>query len=121
MPAKRTCQDNCSSPGSHFPSFAPNWRRICTNSKNSIPDMLVIFFCLKIPTNVILCVRVVSNQLCNASGPPPQVQCEELATRLSFRQTVEFLQAVEFVLWETLVQSVEVKAVKELPNSKDVM
>ena len=38
-----------------------------------------------------------------------QVQRDELATRPSFRETVEFLQAVVFVLCETLV---EVKAVK---------
>ena len=25
------------------PFFSPNWNRLCINSKNSIPDMLVIF------------------------------------------------------------------------------
>ena len=29
---------------SHFSSFAPNWNRLCTSSKNSISDTLVIFF-----------------------------------------------------------------------------
>ena len=37
---------------------------------------------------------------------------DELATRLIFGEIVEFLQAALFVLCETLVQSVEVKAVK---------
>ena len=27
-----------------YPFFALNWNRLYTNSKNSIPDMLVIFF-----------------------------------------------------------------------------
>ena len=40
-------------------------------------------------------------------------QRDELATRLSFVETVEFLQAVVFVLCETVVQLVEVKAVKK--------
>ena len=64
--------------------------------------MLVIFFkkkrCTEIPKNAILCVRVVSDQLCNASGPHAQVQRDELVTRLSFGETVEFLQAEVFVL-----------------------
>ena len=46
---------------------------------------------------------VVSDQLCNAKGPPTQVQ-DKLTTRLSFGETLEFLQAVVFVLCETLVQ-----------------
>ena len=58
------------------------------------------------PKNAILCVRVVSDQLCNANGPPAQVLCDELATRLSFGETVEFLQAEVFVLREALVQLV---------------
>ena len=68
--------------------------------------------CIALPKNAILCVRVVSYQLCYANGPPAQVQRDELAARLSFGETVEFLQAVVFVLCETLVQLVEVKAVK---------
>ena len=40
-------------------------------------------------------------------------------TRLSFGETAEFLQAVVFVLCETLVQLVEVEAVKiNILNSK---
>ena len=45
-----------------------------------------------------LCVRVDSDQLCNANGLPSQVQREELVTQLSFGETVEFLQAEVFVL-----------------------
>ena len=38
------------------------------------------------------CVRVVSDQLCNANGPPAEVQLDELVvTRLSFGETVRFL------------------------------
>ena len=55
------------------------------------------------PKNTILCVRVVSDQLCDANGPPSQVQRDELATGLSFGDTVEFLTAAVFVLHETLV------------------
>ena len=69
-----------------------------------------IFFwkqCIEIPENAILCVRVVSDQLFNVNGPRAQAQRDELVTRLSFGETVEFLQAEEFVLWETLVQSPE--------------
>ena len=51
---------------------------------------------MQIAKNAILYVRVVSDQLCNAIGPPAQVQ-NKLATRLSFGETVEFLQAVVFV------------------------
>ena len=43
----------------------------------------------------------------NANGPRAQVQRDELVTRLSFGETMEFLQAEVFVLWETLVQSPE--------------
>ena len=78
--------------------------------------MLVIFFkkrCIEVPKHAILCVRVVSDQLCYANGPPAQVERDELARRLSFEETVELLQAVLFVLCETLVQLVEVKAVKK--------
>ena len=46
----------------------------------------------------MLCVRVVSDQLCNLNGPRAQVQRDELVTRLSFAETVEFLQAEVFVL-----------------------
>ena len=64
--------------------------------------MLVIYFfkkkCIEIPKNAILCVRVVSDQLCNANGPPAQVQRDDLVTRLSFGETVEFLQPEVFVL-----------------------
>ena len=49
--------------------------------------------------------------MCNAVGNPAQVQ-NELATRLSFGETVEFLQVVAFVLCETLVLLVKVNAVK---------
>ena len=70
--------------------------------------MLVIFFlkrCIEIPKNAILCVRVVSDLLCNANGPRAQVQRDELVTRVSFGETVEFLPADVLVLWEILVQS----------------
>ena len=64
--------------------------------------MLVIFFfrkqCIEIPQNAILCVRVVSDQLFNVNGPRAQAQRDELVTRLSFGEMVEFLQAEEFVL-----------------------
>ena len=53
---------------------------------------------MEIPKNAILCVRVVSNQLCNVNGHRAQVQCDELVTRLSFGETVELLQAEVFVL-----------------------
>ena len=69
-----------------------------------------IFFwkrCIEIPKNAILCVWVVSDQLCNINGSRAQVQRDELVKRLSFGETVEFLQAEVFVLWETLVQSSE--------------
>ena len=46
----------------------------------------------------MLCVRVVSDQLCNINGPRAQVQLDELVKRLSFGETVEFLQAEVFVL-----------------------
>ena len=49
--------------------------------------------------------------MCNVISPPAQVQ-NELATRLSLGETVEFLQAVVFVLCEALVLLVEVKVVK---------
>ena len=57
------------------------------------------------PKNAILCVRVVSDQLCDANGPPSQVQRDELAMGLSFGESVEFLKAVVSVLRETLVSS----------------
>ena len=60
-----------------------------------------------------LCIRVVSDQLCDANGPPSQVQRDELATGLSFGDTVEFLKAVVFVLRETLVQLDDMKAVNQ--------
>ena len=70
--------------------------------------MLVIYIfwekCIVIPKNAILCFRVVSDQLCNVNGPPAQVQHDELMTRLSFGETVEFLHAEIFILWETPVQ-----------------
>ena len=50
------------------------------------------------PKNAILCVRVVSDQLSNATGPRAQVQRDELVRRLSFGEMVEFLQAEVFVL-----------------------
>ena len=46
----------------------------------------------------MLCVRVVSDQLFNVNGPRAQAQRDELVTRLSFGEMVEFLQAEEFVL-----------------------
>ena len=64
---------------------------------------------IEIPKNAILRVRVVSDQLCDANGPLAQVQRDELATRLSFRDRVEFLEAVVFVLRETLAQLYQVK------------
>ena len=45
-----------------------------------------------------LSVRVVSDQQCNINGPRAQVQRDELVKRLSFGETVEFLQAEVFVL-----------------------
>ena len=64
--------------------------------------MLVIYFfekrCIELPKNAILYVRVVSDQLCNTNGPPAQVQRDELVARLSFGETVEFLQPEVFVL-----------------------
>ena len=51
---------------------------------------------------------IISDQLCNANGPPAQVQ-NELAVLLVFGETLEFLQV--FALCETLVPLVEVKAV----------
>ena len=53
---------------------------------------------MELPKNAILFVRVVSDQLCNGNGPPGQVQHDELVTRLSLRETVEFLQSEVFVL-----------------------
>ena len=72
--------------------------------------MLVFFLkmYIEIPKNAILCVRVVSDQLCNANGPPAQVERDKQEKRLSFGETVELLQAIVFVLCETLVQLVEV-------------
>ena len=43
----------------------------------------------------------------NANGPHAQVQRDELVTRLSFGETVQFLQVETLVLWEILVQSPE--------------
>ena len=64
--------------------------------------MLAIFVfekrCIEIPKNAILRGRVVSDQLCNANGPRAQVQHDELVTRLSFGEMVEFLQAEVFAL-----------------------
>ena len=57
----------------------------------------------------MVCVTVVSDQLCNANGSPAQVQRDELALRLSFGDTVGFLKAVVFVLRETLVQLYDIK------------
>ena len=54
--------------------------------------------CIEIPKNAILCVRVVSDQLCYVNGPPAQAQCDELVTLKSFGETVEFLQAEVCVL-----------------------
>ena len=66
--------------------------------------MLVIFFlkrCIEIPKNAILCVRVVSDQLCNIKGPRAQVQRDYMVKRLSFGETVELLQA-EVLFYEKL-------------------
>ena len=52
-------------------------------------------------------------RLCDANGPTSQVQRDELATGLSFGDTVEFLKAVVFVLSETLAQLDDVKAVNQ--------
>ena len=59
-----------------------------------------IFFkqCIEIPKNAILCVRVVSDQLFNVNGPLAQAQRDELVTRLSSGEMMEFLQDEEFVL-----------------------
>ena len=65
------------------------------------------------PKNAILCVKVVSDQLCNTNGPPAEVERDELATRLSFREKVELMQAVVFVLCKTLVQLAEVRSCKK--------
>ena len=61
-------------------------------------DIFVFKRCIGIPKNAILCVRVVSDRLCNINGPRAQVQRDELVKRLSFGETVEFLQAEVFVL-----------------------
>ena len=53
---------------------------------------------MEVPKNAILCVRVVSDQLCNINGPRAQVQRYELVKRLSFGETLELLQAEVFVL-----------------------
>ena len=63
--------------------------------------MIILKKCIKIPKNTILCVRVVADQPCNASGPPAQVQ-NAVATPLSLGDTTEFLQAKVFFLSETL-------------------
>ena len=55
--------------------------------------MLVIFISEKgASKNAIFCVRVVSDQLCNANGPPAHIERDELVTRLSFGEMVEFLK-----------------------------
>ena len=69
----------------------------------------ISFQCIEIPKNAILCVRVVSDQLCNSNGPRAQVQRDELVKRLAFGETVEFLQAEVFVLWETLCNHLKLK------------
>ena len=66
--------------------------------------MLVMFFFLNDASKYLKC---------HFTCPPAQVQHDELGTRLSFGEMVEFLQAVVFVLCETLMQLVEVKAVKK--------
>ena len=53
---------------------------------------------MEIPKNAILCVTVVSDQLCNVNCPRTQVQRDELVRRLSFGETVEFQQAEVLVL-----------------------
>ena len=52
---------------------------------------------IEIPKNAILCVRVVSDQLCYVNGPPAQAQRDELVMRLSFVEMVEFVQAEVYV------------------------
>ena len=69
-----------------FPFFCPKLEQaLHTNNKNSIPDMLVIFFFEKDASKYLnMQFYVVSDQLCNANGPPAQVQRDELVTQLSF-------------------------------------
>ena len=94
-----------------FIIFSPSIRRTFKGHVKII-FLLVIalsfpFFCPKLEQalhkqqilkNAILCVGVISDQLCNANGRPAQVQHDELVTRLSFRETTEFLQTEVFVL-----------------------
>ena len=68
--------------------------------------MLVICFFEKGVSKYLKCYFI------SITGLPAQAQ-NELATRLSFEETVEFLQAVVFVLCQALPQSVEVKVVKK--------
>ena len=63
-----------------------------------ITNVFFLIRSIEIPKNAVLCVRIVSDQLCNANGPRAQVQRDELVTRLSFGETVEFLEAEVFVL-----------------------
>ena len=94
-----------------FPHFCPKLEQTLHihQEQHSWHAGNILFWkqCIKIPKNAILCVRVVSDQLFNVNGPRAQAQRDELVTRLSFGETVEFLKAEEFVLWETLVQSPE--------------
>ena len=94
-----------------FPHFCPKLERTLHihQEQHSWHAGNILFWkqCIEIPKYAILWVRVVSDQLFNVNGPRAQAQRDELVTRLSFGETVEFLQAEEFVSRETLVQSPE--------------
>ena len=63
--------------------------------------MLVIFFFENSASKylkMLFYALVVSDQLFNVNGPRAQAQRDELVTRLSFGEMVEFLQVEEFVL-----------------------
>ena len=70
--------------------------------------MLVIFFFENSASKYLKMLFYASESFSiNCLMSRAQAQRDELVTRLSFGETVEFLQAKEFVLWETLVQSPE--------------
>ena len=84
--------------------------------------MLVIFLLEKAASKYLkmpFCVRAVSDQLCNANGLSAQVERDELAILPNFGETVELLQAVVFVLCETLMQLVEVRSCKKNKRTHD--
>ena len=103
MECKRTCQDNfspCNIPliSLLLPQTGTDFAQTARTAFLTCWQIFFLKRCIEIPKNAILCVRVFSDQLCNANGPRAQVQHDELVTRLSFGETVEFLQAEVFVL-----------------------